>query len=450
MVVQLAGKSVVVLGLGRSGVAAARLCRAQGATVVATDAAPVERLSAAARGLDAELIAGGHEGVPFTGVDLVVVSPGVPPMPALTAAEEAGVEVIGELELASRFVTAPIVSVGGTNGKSTTTVMIQSMLDEAFSNVFCGGNLGTPLSEGVLAGTAWDRLVVEVSSFQLERAPSFTPAVSVLLNVSEDHLDRYPNALAYAQAKGNAFVNQTPLDTAVVPHADERCLAQAWRGKGRVVSFGGQEADYRVNDLSVEERSSGDRFSLVGTEIHGEHNALNAAAAVAAARAAGAGASAIQRGLRQFRALPHRMTLVGVVEGVRFYDDSKATNVGAAVTAVRGLREGRTVLIAGGRDKLGSYDDLVAALGERGRGAVLIGEAAERIARAIGERVPVVRAADMSEAVATAHRLAVEGDAVLLSPACSSFDMYSDYGARGDAFVAAVERLMADRQEVSG
>jgi UDP-N-acetylmuramoylalanine--D-glutamate ligase len=447
--VELSGKRVVVVGLGRSGVAAARLCRARGAEVIATDSAPLDRLSAEARGLEASVIAGGHGGVPFEKVDLVVVSPGVPAMPAFDDAERVGVEVIGELELASRFVTAPIIAVGGTNGKSTTTVMASTILADSFGRVFCGGNLGVPLSEAVLSGTSWDRLVVEVSSFQLERAPTFKPAVSVLLNVSEDHLDRYPNALAYAQAKGNAFVNQTPRDTAVVPAADQRCLAQAWRGKGKVVTFGSDDADYRVQDLQVEERNSKTRFSLVGTEIHGEHNALNAAAAIAAARGVGAGQSTIQRGLVNFRALPHRMTLVGEIDEVRFFDDSKATNVGAAVTALRGLREPRAVLVAGGRDKLGSYDALVASLEERGRGVVLIGEAAERIARAVGERVPVVRAKSMDEAVGMAFRLAERGDAVLLSPACSSFDMFASYSERGDAFVRAVERLMAEQQEVT-
>ena len=448
---KLKGRKVVVVGLGRSGIAAARLCRARGAEVIATDSEPAAALSEQARSLDATIVAGGHAGVPVTQVDLVVVSPGVPPLREIEDAVQAGVEVIGELELAARFVSAPVVSVGGTNGKSTTTVMVESMLQGSFDRVFCGGNLGVPLSEAVLQGGDWERIVVEVSSFQLERAPTFKPAVSVLLNVSEDHLDRYPNAQAYAHAKGNAFVNQTPLDTAVVPFADERCLAQAWRGKGRVVSFGGADtdADFRVEDREITEESSKMRYSLAGTEIHGQHNAFNAAAAAAAARAAGADHDAIQQGLNRFRALPHRMTLVGELDAVHFYDDSKATNVGAAVTALLGLRESRVVVIAGGRDKLGSYEALVEALEERGHGLVLIGEAADRIQRAVGDRVPVVRAGTMEEAVAAAFRLAARGDAVLLSPACSSFDMYASYAERGDAFVAAVERLMAEQQEVT-
>ena len=438
----LENKRVIVVGLGRSGIAAVQLCRAQGAVVTATDAAPAEALSEAARTLDVKLVLGGHGGVPFRKADLVVVSPGVPAFPELLDAERAGVEVIGELELGARFIRAPIVCVGGTNGKSTTTVLAAEMLRGAFPRVFAGGNLGTPLTAAALA--PWDRAVVEVSSFQLERAPTFRPQVSALLNVSDDHLDRYPDAASYVHAKGNAFVNQRNEDVAVVPVDDERCLSQAWRGKGRVVTFGVGRGDYFVDGLEVVESESQARYPLAGTEIHGEHNALNAAAAVAVARMTGATDAAIRRGLVAFRALPHRMTLVGEIERVRFYDDSKATNVGAAVTALLGLREPRVVLIAGGRDKMGEYGALVNAMARKGRAAVLIGEAADRIADALGKTVPVERAGSMFDAVRQAHRLACAGDAVLLSPACSSFDMFSSYAERGERFVEAFEALLCE------
>jgi len=436
--VELSGKRVVVVGLGQSGVAAARLCRDHGARVVATDVAPLGALSAAARALDAELFAGSHAGVPFTAADLIVVSPGVPPLPELEAAAAAGVPVVGELELAARFVTAPILCVGGTNGKSTTTVLLGGMLQAAFPRVFVGGNLGTPLAEAV--AEPWDRVVVEVSSFQLERAPRLRPRVSVLLNVTDDHLDRYPDAAAYARAKGNAFVNQTPEDFAVIPHGDPTCLAQAARGAARRVTFG-FGGDYDLGERAILERATGESYSLRGTALLGAHNELNAAAAIAAARAAGASPAAVRQGLAGFRPLPHRMALVAEVDGVRYYDDSKGTNVGAAVTALRGLPEARVVLIAGGRDKLGAYDDLAAALAARGRAAVLIGEAADRIAAAVGDVVPVARAGDMQAAVEAAARLAQPGDAVLLSPACSSFDMFKSYADRGERFAAAVRSL---------
>jgi UDP-N-acetylmuramoylalanine--D-glutamate ligase len=434
----LAGKRICVLGLGKSGISAARLCRERGASVVATDAAPAERLAPEVRALDAELVLGGHDGVDFAGMDLVVVSPGVPPLGELDAAERAGVEVIGELELAFRFLDGPVVAVGGTNGKSTTTTLVGLMLEAGFDRVFVGGNLGTPATAAV--GTQWDAVVFEVSSFQLERAPRFRPKASVLLNVSEDHLDRYPDFQAYATAKGNAFINQTPADFAIIPAGDGTCEVQARRGRGRLVSFG-TKADYAVASRTIVERTSGEVFSLEGVELHGRHNLENAAAAIAAARALGAPVSAIARGLQRFQPLPHRMALAGELGGVRFYDDSKGTNVGASVTALLGLSEERGVLIAGGRDKHGSYEPLVRALSEKGRALVVLGEAAERIAGAVGSALPVERAATLDEAVERAFRLARPGDAVLLSPACSSFDMFKSYAERGDRFVAAVKRL---------
>jgi UDP-N-acetylmuramoylalanine--D-glutamate ligase len=443
---ELAGKRVCVLGLGKSGIAAARLCRERGATVVATDSAPAERLEPEVRALDVELVLGGHRGVDFKRMDLVVVSPGVPPLPELDSAEQAGVEVIGELELAFRFLSGPVVAVGGTNGKSTTTTLIGLMLEGAYDRVFVGGNLGTPATAAAFA--QWDALVLEVSSFQLERAPRFRPQASVLLNVSEDHLDRYPSFRAYADAKGNAFVNQKPEDFAIVPAGDSACEEQAKRGAGRLVTFG-ENADYAVEGRVILERSSGERFSLAGIELHGRHNLDNAAAAIAAARALGAPAAAITRGLERFQPLPHRMALAGELAGVRFYDDSKGTNVGASVTALLGLHEERGVLIAGGRDKHGSYEPLARALAKKGRALVVLGEAAERIAGAVGDRLPVERAATLDEAVERAFRLARPGDAVLLSPACSSFDMFKSYAERGDRFVAAVRRLGHPQKEAA-
>jgi UDP-N-acetylmuramoylalanine--D-glutamate ligase len=438
----LSGKKIIVVGLGRSGVAAARLCLAKGATVTGTDSRTAGELGADALGLPIELRAGGHEGVLFDAADLVIVSPGVPALAAFDRAAAKGVPIIGELEFASRFVKRPIVAVGGTNGKSTVTTAIAGLLEAAGKRVFAGGNLGAPLAEAVSGDH--DVLVVEVSSFQLERAPTFHPHVSVLLNVTEDHLDRYPSFDAYAAAKGNAFVNQTEDDVAIVPAGDRTCRREADRGEGCVVTFGAR-GDFAVEDGSVVERASGSRFSLASTKFLGAHNFLNAAAAIAAARAFGIDDSAVSEGLRGFRPLGHRMALVLTLDGVHYYDDSKATNVGASVTALRGLAEERAVLVAGGRDKLGSYDILASALADKGRAVVVMGEAADRIASAVGERVPVIRAATMVEAVERARGLARPGDAVLLSPACSSFDMFKGYADRGDQFVAAVRSLEARR-----
>jgi UDP-N-acetylmuramoylalanine--D-glutamate ligase len=435
---ELSGKRVIVVGLGKSGIAAAALCRARGAMVVGTDSAPLAKLAPGARELGIELRVGGHAGVDFEHADVIVVSPGVPPLAELERAAGAGALVIGELDLACRFVEAPIVAIGGTNGKSTTTTLVGDILAAAGKRAFVGGNLGTPTAEAV--GKSWDVVVLEVSSFQLERAPEFHPQVSVLLNVTEDHLDRYASFSLYAEAKGNAFSKQEPGDAAIIPFGDAICEEQARRGHGDVVTFG-SAGDYAVEDAHATEARTGERFDLRRAKLHGLHNQHNAAAAIAAVAALDIAPEAIRAGLARFQPLGHRMALAGEVHGVRFYDDSKGTNVGAAVTALLGLTENKGVLIAGGRDKHGSYQPLVEALRKRGRAAVLIGEAAPRIFDAIGGAIPVEHASSMEEAVRRAARLAQPGDAVLLSPACSSFDMFKSYAERGDHFSRAVAAL---------
>jgi len=439
----LENQRVLVIGLGRSGLAAARLLLTRGAVVTGTDVATRERLSDELDQLPMRLVLGGHAGIDFEEYELVVVSPGVPRLSELEAARQRGLRVIGELELASRFCRAPVVAVGGTNGKSTVTTLIGEILVRSGKRTFVGGNLGTPLSEAV--GQDFELLVVEVSSFQLERVESFRPRVAVLLNITDDHLDRYPGFVEYAAAKGNCFVNQTPADLAVVPFGDAVCAAQAARGGARVSRFG-SAGEVRVEGRAVLEAATGLRFSLSESRLFGQHNLLNAAAAVAATRELGVEPAAIQETLTSFAPLPHRMAYVASVEGVRYYDDSKGTNVGAAVTALLGLEERAGVLIAGGRDKLGSYAPLVEALRSRGRGLVVLGEAAGAIADAVGTVVPVKWARDMSEAVGLAHELARPSDAVLLSPACSSFDMYSGYAERGERFVQAVMQLALERR----
>jgi UDP-N-acetylmuramoylalanine--D-glutamate ligase len=442
---QLVGKRVVVVGMGASGVAAAKLCLGMGARVVGSDQRELAALSDAARALPIELRAGGHDRGVLEGADLVVLSPGVPPRPEFAAAERAGAEVIGELELGARLVNAPLCAVGGTNGKSTTTQLLGNMFERAGRRVFTGGNLGTPLCEAV--GSAWDVLVVEVSSFQLERAPSFRPHVSVLLNITEDHLDRYESFAEYAHAKGNAFANQTPDDFAIGLAGDAEVERQVRRGAGRQLRFGAS-GDYVIHGSRIEERTSGAVFELEGTVLDAEFNRLNAAAAIAAARSFGLEAGSIQRALEKYSPLGHRLAFVGRIGNVTFYDDSKATNVGAAVAAVKGMREPRTVLVAGGKDKGGSYEPLAQVLRDKGRAVVLIGEAAERMAQALGPALPVEFAPSLPAAVERAYGLAQAGDAVLLSPACSSFDMFKNYAERGDSFVQAVQKLEGFSAEV--
>ena len=440
---ELSGKQVVVVGLGASGVAAARLCLRRGARVVVTDSKPREALSEAAlelEALGATIAAGGHGEAGIGAADVIVVSPGVPPLAEVFAAQARGAQIWGEIELAARTTAhpAPVVAIGGTNGKSTTTSLVGRMLEASGKRVFVGGNLGTPWAEH--ADERFDVVVLEVSSFQMERVDLFHPHVCALLNVTDDHLDRYDSFDEYIRAKGNAFARQVETDWAVVPLGDSTCSTQAKRGKGQAVTFGpGATVDVAAD--AVIDHRSGARFPYEHIALSGAHNLLNVAAAIACVRPLGVEDVAIRDTLSTFRGLPHRTALVAEVRGVRYYDDSKGTNVGAAVTALDGLSEPKVVLIAGGRDKGGSYSPLAAVLEHKGRGAVLIGEASDAIARAIGDRVPILRATSMEQAVRFAASLARAGDAVLLSPACSSFDMFRDYKHRGDEFQRAVRRL---------
>lgn len=439
--IDLKNKKVTVIGLGASGLAAARLCLARGAIVTLGDARADVPASAELAAAGAKLALGDHARA-LAEAELVVLSPGVPPFAELEVAERRGAEVVSEVELATRALAhpAPIVAVGGTNGKSTVTTLLGQLLAAGGRRVFTGGNLGEPLSSH--ADEVFDIIVLEVSSYQMERVHTFAPRASVLLNVSPDHLDRYGDMAAYAAAKGNAFVRQTPADLAVIPFGDEVCLAQARRGAGRVVTFGVEpQADVVVTADHVLHRGLGARFSLAGLRLRGAHNALNVAAALAVAIDLGVDQAAAEGVLATFEGLAHRMAFVAEQGGVTFYDDSKGTNVGASVTALLGLTEPKAVVILGGRDKGGTYAPLVDALRARARAAVLLGEAAPLLADAIGDAVPMARAATMEEAVEKAATLARPGDAVLLSPACSSFDMFRDYKDRGDAFVKAVQEL---------
>lgn len=428
----LQGKNVIVVGLGASGAAAARLCAARGARVVGTDGKSNEALGSVARDLEGSGVrvnGGDIHGADFASADIVVVSPGVPPFPALDAVTARGGKVMSEIELAyvCQKHPSPVVAIGGTNGKSTVTSLVAALLEGAGKKVFAGGNLGEPWAAHV--DEKFDFVVLEVSSFQMERVDEFHPKVAALLNVTADHLDRYPDMNAYASAKGNFFLRQTKDDVAVVPANDDVCLAQARRGNARIVTFG------PGGDSQIEAEFPG---------LRGGHNKLNTAAAVAVVDGLEHGLvsdEVVARVFSSFRSLPHRMALAAEIDGVRYYDDSKGTNVGATVTALEGMQEAKAVLIAGGKDKGGSYEPLVDALVKRGRAVVLIGEAADAIAAAIGTKISVARAATMKDAVERARALAQKGDAVLLSPACSSFDMFKDYKARGDEFVRVVREL---------
>jgi len=448
----LAGARAVVVGLGVSGLAAARFLAARGARVVGNDRRTEAELPEATRSeleaRGAELRLGGHPESVFQGADLVVVSPGVPPLAEVERASSHGVPVWSELELASRYLLAPVVAITGTNGKSTVTSLVGEAARAAGRPVFVGGNLGVPLVDAVdHPGNRPDGLVVvEASSFQLERVDAFRPTVAALLNLSEDHLDRYSSFAAYGAAKSRLFHAQGPEDVAVVPSGDLLCLAIARGGRGRVVTFGGHAGAVRVVGGALVGNGGGFHLPLRSLALAGQHNVDNAAAAAVCALAAGLPEPAVAEALAVFPGLPHRMARVGEVDGVVFYDDSKATNVGAALAALAGLDQdprvrGRVVLLLGGVDKGGSYATLRQRVEAGGHAVVLFGAATPRIAAAFaGSGVPL-RSADgggLDAAFAAARELARPGDAVLLAPACASFDEFTSYAARGRRFAELV------------
>ncbi|MGD8317890.1 MAG: UDP-N-acetylmuramoyl-L-alanine--D-glutamate ligase [Myxococcales bacterium] len=449
---ELSGNKVLVVGLGESGLSVARFVAARGARVRVNDLRDRRALGPAgmeAEALGAELILGGHPSSAFEGSDLIVVSPGVPPLRELEEAERRGVPVMSEVELASRFIEAPLVGVTGTNGKSTVTTLIGEMCRSLDRPSFVGGNLGRPLIDAVGTDAAKkDGLVIaELSSFQLERTSRMKAHIAVLLNVTPDHLDRYPSFEAYAAAKGRIFDRQEPEDFAVLP-ADQPELRELVKGRGAVVRFGGTDGEVRLVDGVLTDFSSPLRVPQTDIRIRGSHNASNACAAALVARLLGVAPSDITTVLREFPGLPHRMHHVRSLDGVDFIDDSKATNVGAAIASIDGLLEtpGKIVLVAGGVDKGGSYQPLVERMARAGRAVVVIGEAAPLLERAFqSTSIEVRRAASMNDAVAEAAKIACPGDTVLLAPACSSFDMFRSYAERGDVFRRAVEGLRGKR-----
>jgi UDP-N-acetylmuramoylalanine--D-glutamate ligase len=445
----LAGKRVVIVGGAKSGLAAARLCVRAGARVVVNDhksESEAASLVAEARALGAEVVLGGHPESLFAEADFVVLSPGVPPLPVVDAAERRGARVLPEVDLAAAHLRGTVVGITGSNGKSTVTTLVGEMAMRSGRPAFVGGNLGEPLSLAVGTPAAGpDGLVVaELSSFQLERSRSLRCSIAACLNITDDHLDRHGTFAAYAAAKGRIFLNQGPGDAAIVPAGDALCLALARASAATVHTFGLGRGDVRVEGGAIVDPQNGLHFPVSELRIHGLHNQANACAAALAARLAGIDRGVIEEVLASFAGLPHRMVHVRDLDGVAWYDDSKATNVGATVAALDGLSDlrGKVVLIAGGVDKGGSYGPIRERMERRGRAVVLIGVAAPLIRNAFaGSPVPLVDAASIDEAVERARALARPGDAVLFAPACASFDMFRSYAHRGEAFQRAVRAL---------
>lgn len=449
----VAGRRVVVVGAARSGVAAAELLAERGARVTLSDTRPAVAEAAALQAAGVAIEAGGHQAATFEAAELVVLSPGVPPdQPLLTATAARGVEVIGELELASRWLRGPVIAITGTKGKSTTTTLIGRMLSAAGRDVLVGGNIGVPLSSQVARSTPETVHVVETSSFQLETTVHFHPWIAVWLNLADDHLDRHPTRDAYARAKARIFRNQTAADWAVVNALDPEVMTRSEATAARRVSFAASpaplvgEAQFSVDGASIVRRTTTGTTRILPlsvVELPGRHMHHNVLAAVAAASLAGAGAAAMAEGLSGFRGLDHVMEPAGQVGGVRFINDSKATNVESAARSIEAF-DGVVALI-GGRFKGGDLGELRTPLQAHARAVVAIGESAGLVRDALGDVVPVEVAGSMADAVRAGYRLAEPDGVVLLAPACASFDWFRDYAERGRAFKEEVARLRIDR-----
>jgi UDP-N-acetylmuramoylalanine--D-glutamate ligase len=448
---ELAGKDVVVVGLARSGVAAAELVARRGARVVVTDGKPEGELTEEAlklRGQGMRLEAGGHRLATFEEADLVVVSPGVPwNLRELDAARAKGAEVIGELELGYRLLQGRVLAVTGTKGKSTTTAALGAMLREAGGDVRVGGNIGTALSGLVDGSTDETTFVLEVSSFQLEASDTFHPQVAVFLNLSPDHLDRHASFEEYAQAKARIFAHQGPDDWAVVNADDPAVLALAENTRARRLTFSpdgvtGDGAFFEAGEARLRREGRTETlFRRDEVRLPGAHLAADMLAAATAARVAGAPVDAIARAVRSYRGVEHVLEHVADVRGVAFFNDSKATNVDAAQKSLESF-DTPLIVILGGRYKGGNFADLAPALARKGRAVMAIGEAKDLVRSALSATLPVVPCDSLRAAVEGALARAQRGDTVLLAPACASFDMFRDYAERGRAFKDEVRRLV--------
>ncbi|HSY60192.1 MAG TPA: UDP-N-acetylmuramoyl-L-alanine--D-glutamate ligase [Terriglobales bacterium] len=445
----LAGKRVLVVGLARTGVAAALFSAGYGAEVTATDVKREEELGDApakllAAGVKLEL--GAHSPVAFLGLDLIVVSPGVPAkLPLLEMARAQGIPVWSEIELAWRYLRGKLVAITGSNGKTTTTSLVAHILKTADIPTLIGGNIGTPLLALVESSMDTTVTVAEISSFQLETIDQFRPEIGVLLNLTPDHLDRHESFEAYAAAKMRMFENQLERDIAIL-NADDPEVTRRMPSRPHIYWFSRQKRVAQgafLRDDQIIFRMEGSEIPLLRREdisLRGEHNLENVLAAVAASYLAGADPASIASGVKTFQGVEHRLEFVAEISGVTFYNDSKATNVDATLKAVETFPES-LIVILGGKDKDSDYTTLRGPLHKRARLALLIGAAAEKIASQLGDAVANVRAGTIERAVEIASERAKPGDVVLLAPACASFDQFENYEHRGRVFKELVAKL---------
>jgi len=445
-------KKILVVGLGISGLYTARLLSSRGAEVTVSEILPESDLDPEIlndlRELGITLETGGHKEETFLNAEMIIISPGVPHDTLfLNLSRKKNIPVIGELELAGRLIDIPMIAVTGTNGKSTVTSFFGCMLENAGFSVFVGGNIGTPLTAYAAEGKKADYAVVEVSSFQLDTIETFCPSVSVVLNLSPDHLDRYPDYETYVRSKLRIFENQGPGQYVILNDDDKRLCAVDVSSGATVLRYGTGKRQGRhayIEDEKIQAFLDDDKpntFSFESFGLPGAHNLENLLPAVLVGMALGINIPVIQKTIDEFKGLPNRLEQVAEHDGVAFYNDSKATNVDAAVRAVMSF-EKPIILIAGGRHKGADYVALAKAAMGKVRKAVFLGEAKDLLASSFEGIVPFSIAKDMEEAVAISFESAKKGDAVLLAPACSSFDMFTDFSHRGREFKNAVLRVI--------
>lgn len=449
------GQKVLIVGAARSGIAAARFLVERGAIVALNDQKPIEKWSAEALALKESgvgLLPGEPPSWLLDQLDLVVVSPGVPAtIIPIRYAERAGAEVIGEVELAARFLQGRTVAITGSNGKTTTTSLIGELLRDAGLPVQVGGNIGKALISMVESSREDGWTVAELSSFQLETIKTFRPAIAAVLNVTPNHMDRYESFNDYAAAKHRIFMNQTEDDVAVLNADDPVVSAWASGLRGKVMQFSVRKEVENGVFLRGDELIYGEQALLRIDEmkLRGLHNVENVAAALCAGIAAGASIESMRETVKQFNPVEHRLEFVDEIRGVRFYNDSKATSVDATLKALEAFANdaGKVVLILGGRGKKAPYAPLVSLVRTKVRKLVLIGEDADTIANELGEQAQFERASDMADAVARSFAAAERGDVVLLAPACASFDMFESFEHRGKVFKENVADLKAQSQK---
>ena len=432
----------LIVGLGLTGLSCARYLVRQGVEVAISDSRErPPQLAQVQKDLpDVPLFLGGFDTAAFARAERIVVSPGVSlQQPLLQQAQQRGVEIIGDIELFARSARAPVVAITGSNGKSTVATLLAAMARRAGKDVRLGGNIGTPALE-LLTDNEPDLYVLELSSFQLELVQSLRATAAVVLNVSADHMDRYPSLQAYAQAKQVVYQGAQHL----LVNRDDPAAAALAGDNAEVTSFGLDQPGDADFGLAGDWLVRGEARLLPASEVRmpGRHNLANALAALALGEATGLPMPAMLQTLREFQGLPHRTQWLADIDGVRWYNDSKATNIGAALAAIQGI-PGPLVLIAGGQGKGADFTGLAAGIDVPLRAVVLIGEDAPLLEAALDRLAPCHRASDMEDAVVQACALAQPGDAVLLSPACASFDMFNGYVERGEAFMAAVQTQVA-------